>query len=152
MAKYKSKINAKISDETKATLEAIKKENNDITIRYILEDFIKGYCETNPKGVKLKIKKFEKEIKEIVNQINILHEKKIKLEIELKTYKDKLNKTLDIYIDEDLIKAVNSVIEITNQKNIERFEDIPDVTFVNIAKYNKIDLEKLKEEVKKEFN
>jgi septal ring factor EnvC (AmiA/AmiB activator) len=95
--KYQARINARIAYKEKIKLEAIKKENNDITVRYILEYFIKDYCSTNPKGIKIKIKEIENDIKEIEDQISSLYENKTKLEIELKTYKDKLNKTLDSY-------------------------------------------------------
>ena len=142
----------RISEKSKEKLEEIKKEtNNEINERYIIECFLKEYCSTNPKGLKIKIKELEEKKKEKQAQVNNLHEDITKLEIKLKTYKDQLNKTLDGYIDEDLIKAVNSVIETSKQKNIELFEDIPELTFISIAKYNQIDLKTLKDEVKKAF-
>ena len=145
------RFEGRISKKSKEKLIEITKENKDITTRYIIEEFIKDYCSTNPKGIKLKIKETKQKIEEIETQINDLHEDKTKLKIELKTYTNQLNKTLDDYIDEDLIKAVNSVIETSKQKNIELFEDIPELTFISIAKYNKIDLKTLKDEVKKAF-
>jgi len=149
---FDARIDGRISKKSKEKLENIKKEtNNKINERYMIEYFIDDYCSTNPKGIKIKIKEIEQKIKEIETCINGLHEDKTKLEIELKTYKDKLNNALDDYIDEDLIKAVDSVIETSKQKNIELFEDIPEVTFISIAKYNKIDLKTLKDEVKKAF-
>ena len=144
-------INSRISKKDKEILKAIKKSDDKITPRYILESFIQDYCSTKPQGIKIKIKEVEHEIKELENYINSLQEDKTKLEIKLKTYQDQLNKKLDDYIDENLIKAIDSVSETSKQKNIELFEDIPEVTFINIAKYNKIELKTLKDEVKKAF-
>ncbi|MCL2115429.1 MAG: hypothetical protein FWH29_04335, partial [Methanobrevibacter sp.] len=109
MAKYTRRIDGLISESDKEKLEAIKKENNDITVRYIIEDFIKDYCSTEPKGIKIIIKEIEKDIEKINNQINDLVSRKTKKEIKLKAYKDKVNKTLDTFIDEDLIKAIESI-------------------------------------------
>jgi len=151
MPKYTERVDGLISANDKEKLKAIKKENNDITIRYIIEEFIADYCSTKPKGIKLEIKEIEKEIKDIEDQIYKLHEDKIKLEIELKTKKDKLNTTLDSYIDEDLTKAIESINKICDDRNFTVFEDIPEITFIQIAKNNKTSLETLKKEVKKIF-
>ena len=151
MAKYTRRIDGLISESDKEKLEAIKKENNDITVRYIIEDFIKDYCSTEPKGIKIIIKEIEKDIEKINNQINDLVSRKTKKEIKLKAYKDKVNKTLDTFIDEDLIKAIESIKITCEQRNFENFESIPEITFVEIAKNNKIKLETLKEEVKKQL-
>jgi len=80
-----------VSHDTAKRLEVIQKKNPDITTRYILQEFIKEYCSTNPKGIKIKIKELENDIKELENNISVLHEDKIKKEIELKTYRDKSN-------------------------------------------------------------
>jgi chromosome segregation ATPase len=151
MAKYTKRVDSFVSENTKAKLKAIKKENSDITIRYILEDFVENYCKTDPKGIKIEIKEIEKEIEEIKDKIDSLYENKHKLEIKLKTRKDKLNKTLDSYIDDDLSKAVESITNICKERNFISFEDIPESTLVKIAKYNKINLETLKNELKREF-
>jgi hypothetical protein len=151
MAKYVKRVHGLLSIEDKEKFSAIQKENKEITVRYILEDFINTYCETNPKGIKLNIKEIELDIKKIDNKMDILRTDRHNLELKLKTYKDKLNETLDNYIDNDLIKAIDSILKICDQKNIESFEDIPDQIFINIAKHNKTNLEILKQEVKKEF-
>lgn len=150
MAKYNSRVQGLISDEDKQKLEAIKKENSDISLRYIIEDFINDYCSTEPKGIKIQIKEVKNKIKKIENQMNNLHEDKIKLEIELKTLKDMTNNTLN-HINNDLIKAVESVSNICKDKNINDFKDIPESTFIEIAKYNRINIETLKKEVIKLF-
>lgn len=151
MAKYTKRVDSFVSENTKSKLQAIKKENNDITIRYILEKFVEDYCETEPKGIKLKIKQLEDDKKEIEDQINTLHENKIKIDIEIKTYRDKLNKTLDNYIDTDLTKSVKSIANICKDQNYYTFDDIPEPTFIKIAKNNKIEVETLKQEVSKEL-
>lgn len=151
MAKYDSRINAKISNEDKLKLEEIKKENPDISIRVIIEEFLKDYCSTNPKGIKLKIKELEYKLLEIQEERSLLDEKETKLNIQLKTYKDSLNKTLDNYIDTDLIKATNSISDLCKQQGFTSFEEIPEISFINIAKHNKIKVESLKEEVNKLF-
>lgn len=151
MAKYNSRIQGLISDKDKSKLEAIKKENSDISMRTIIEDFINDYCSTNPKGIKLTIKETEKEISDIDNQINSLYEDKTKLEIKLKSYKDKLNTTLDSYIDTELNKAVDSIAITCKQRNYISFEEIPEPTFIQVAKFNKVDVETLKDSVKKEL-
>jgi len=152
MKKDSDKLTTRINKEDKAILKVIKKEtNNLITPRYILQEFIKEYCETEPKGIKISIKELEKNIKEIDKQMHILKTDKHNLELKLKTYKDKLNKTLDMYIDEDLNNAVKSIITIYNQHNYMSFDEIPEQTFIEIAKYHKLDWKTLKEEVKKKF-
>jgi hypothetical protein len=151
MAKYVKRVHGSLSIEDKEKFLAIQKENKEITVRYILEEFINNYCETKPKGIKIKIKEIESKIKENEDKINTIKKENVELYIELKTYKDRLNKTLDNYIDEDLIKAVNSVIKTCKQKNIEMFNDVPEQIFISIAKHSKISLETLKKEVEKEF-
>jgi chromosome segregation ATPase len=148
---YCKRVEGRISKKDKEILDAIKKGNSKISVRYIVEEFIKDYCSTNPPGVKIEIKEMKKEIKEIDQQINKLYEDRTKLEIKIKTYEDKLNTTLDIYIDDNLIKSVDSILESCKDNNIERFKDIPEQIFINIAKYNKIELETLKEEVRIKF-
>ncbi len=151
MAKYNSRVQGLISDNDKAKLEAIKKENSDISIRFIIEDFIKDYCSTNPKGIKITIKELENRIDEIDEQINNLHEDRTQLEIKLKAYKDKLNHTLDNYMDVDLKKSVESLSKICNERDYTNFEDIPEEVFISISKYNKISVNELKETFKKQF-
>jgi len=146
------RVDSLVDENVKKQLKAIKKETNDkITPRYILEEFVKEYCSTTPKGIKLKIKELENKKQENNDIINQATKENIEIDIEIKTYKDMLNKTLDIYINDDLIKAVESISKICNDRNIEIFEDIPEVTFVQIAKANRIDIEMLKKEVKKDF-
>lgn len=145
------KLTTRINKEAKDLLAIIKDEDKKITPRYILEEFVRDYCEATPKGNKFKIKEIEKEIKKIENKIYKLHEDKTKLEIELKTRKDKLNKTLDSYIDENLNNAVKSIIKTYNQQKYTSFEDIPKQTFILVAKNYKIDCKILKNEVRKKF-
>jgi len=148
--KYPDQLNTKVSSNTKSMLKVIK-DDTGITPRHIIEEFIKDYCSTKPKGINLKIKEIEKKIKELDNQMVFIKEQKTELEIELKTYKDSLNKTLDSYIDTDLDNAVTSIKNICKDRNYNSLEEIPEPTFISIAKANKIDVKDLKKEVLKEL-
>jgi chromosome segregation ATPase len=140
--KYPERIHIRLSENDKKIIQSL-----DIPPRVIIERFIKEYCSTKPKGLIIKKEQLESKILGKKEQINRLYDDINRLEMKIKTIDDRLNKTLDAYIDEDLNNAVKSISTICKERNFKTFEEIPEQIFINIAKHHKIEQKTLKKEV-----
>lgn len=163
-------VGARITHEQKNEIDIIinllndNREPNEPKYNYSYPYiFLIDYYKSNPNFTSyIKEQQLKKEIEQLTEQMEIIEIKLNKKEKELKEIQDQLNnKSLDNYkpdtteqiiLTKPLKNAFDTLKSNCNQRNIFKFEDIPENMFFSISNTFKVDKHKLKEYAKQNFN